>query len=188
MKQVNIRKICLLLCVAAVVLLTGCGAGEPEKKSDSDGIRIGFSFDSLVIERWQRDRDVFVSRAQELGAAVNVQNAGGDVAAQKKQISYFIEQKMDVIVVVAADTAALSDVVAQAKERGIRVVAYDRMLENANVDLYLSFDSEKVGEIYGDAITRKFPKGAQILEVLGSSEDYNVKLMEKGLASKLGST
>ena len=68
MKQVNIRKICLLLCVAAVVLLTGCGAGEPEKKSDSDGIRIGFSFDSLVIERWQRDRDVFVSRAQELGA------------------------------------------------------------------------------------------------------------------------
>lgn len=51
MKQVNIRKICLLLCVAAVVLLTGCGAGEPEKKSDSDGIRIGFSFDSLVIER-----------------------------------------------------------------------------------------------------------------------------------------
>ena len=95
---------------------------------------------------------------------------------------------MDVIVVVAADTAALSDVVAQAKERGIRVVAYDRMLENANVDLYLSFDSEKVGEIYGDAITRKFPKGAQILEVLGSSEDYNVKLMEKGLASKLGST
>ena len=188
MKQVNIRKICLLLCVATVVLLTGCGAGEPEKKSDSDGIRIGFSFDSLVIERWQRDRDVFVSRAQELGATVNVQNAGGDVAAQKKQISYFIEQKMDVIVVVAADTAALSDVVAQAKERGIRVVAYDRMLENANVDLYLSFDSEKVGEIYGDAITRKFPKGAQILEVLGSSEDYNVKLMEKGLASKLGST
>ncbi len=90
---------------------------------------------------------------------------------------------MDVIVVVAADTSALSDVVAQAKERGIRVVAYDRMLENANVDLYLSFDSEKVGEIYGDAITRKFPKGAQILEVLGSPEDYNVKLMEKGLAS-----
>ena len=128
MKQVNIRKICLLLCVAAVVLLTGCGAGEPEKKSDSDRIRIGFSFDSLVIERWQRDRDVFVSRAQELGATVNVQNAGGDVAAQKKQISYFIEQKMDVIVVVAVDTSALSDVVAQAKEQGIRVVAYDRML------------------------------------------------------------
>lgn len=91
-------------------------------------------------------------------ATVNVQNAGGDVAAQKKQISYFIEQKMDVIVVVAADTSALSDVVAQAKERGIRVVAYDRMLENANVDLYLSFDSEKVGEIYGDAITGNLQK------------------------------
>ena len=188
MKQVNIRRICLFLCVAAVVLLTGCSTEGRQEKNDSEGIQIGFSFDSLVIERWQRDRDVFVSRAQELGAAVNVQNAGGDVAAQKKQILYFIEQKMDVIVVVAADTSALSDVVAQAKEQGIRVVAYDRMLENANVDLYLSFDSEKVGEIYGDAITQKFPKGAQILEVLGSPEDYNVKLMEKGLASKLGGT
>lgn len=187
MKQINRRWICFFLCVTAVILLTGCGAGEPEKKSDSDGIRIGFSFDSLVIERWQRDRDVFVSRAQELGATVNVQNAGGDVAAQKKQISYFIEQKMDVIVVVAVDTSALNEVIAQAKEQGIRVVAYDRMLENANVDLYLSFDSEKVGELYGDAIAGKFPKGAQILEILGSPEDYNVKLMEKGLASKLGS-
>lgn len=93
MKQVNIRKICLLLCVAAVVLLTGCGAGEPEKKSDSDGIRIGFSFDSLVIERWQRDRDVFVSRAQELGATVNVQNAGGDVAAQKSRFRILLSKK-----------------------------------------------------------------------------------------------
>ena len=189
MKQVNIRKICLLLCVATVVLLTGCGAGEPEKKSDSDGIRIGFSFDSLVIERWQRDRDVFVSRAQELGATVNVQNAGGDVAAQKKQISYFIEQKMDVIVVVAADTAALSDVVAQAKERGIRVVAYDRMLENANVDLYLSFDSEKVrrGSRRCDH-PGNFPKGAQILEVLRTSGRLQCEIDGKRATFKLGST
>ena len=135
MKHITIRQISLLICLAAVFLLAGCGAGEPENKKVSENVQIGFSFDSLVIERWQRDRDVFVSRAQALGASVNVQNAGGDVAAQKKQIAYFIEQKMDVIVVVATDTDAFSDVVAQAKEQEIRVVAYDRMLENADVDL-----------------------------------------------------
>ncbi|MGN1206372.1 MAG: substrate-binding domain-containing protein [Eubacterium sp.] len=185
MKQFKISQIGLFICLIAFVLLSGCRTEEPKKQGTADGIQIGFSFDSLVIERWQRDRDVFVSQAQQLGAKVNVQNAGGDVATQKKQITYFMEQKMDVIVVVAVDTSAFSDVVSQAKKQGIRVVAYDRMLENANVDLYLSFDSEKVGEIYGDAILEKFPKGARILEVLGSPDDYNVRLMEKGLAVKL---
>ena len=114
-----------------------------------------------------------------------VQNAGGDVETQKKQIMYFIEQKMDAIVVVAVDTAALSDVVKKAKESGIRVVAYDRMLENAGVDLCVSFDSEKVGNLYAKAIRKKFPKGAKLLEIMGSSEDYNVKLLEKGLSAGL---
>ena len=54
------------------------------------------SFDSFIIERWQRDRDVFVSTAKEYGAEVNVQNASGDVEEQKKQIEYLIAKEMDV--------------------------------------------------------------------------------------------
>ena len=53
------------------------------------------SFDSFVIERWQRDRDVFVSTAKELGATVNVQNANGDIEKQKEQIEYFINKGVD---------------------------------------------------------------------------------------------
>lgn len=187
MKQINRRRFLLLfLSVLCMCGLTGCGGQvKEETKQVKNEIQIGFSFDSLVIERWQRDRDVFVSQAQEDGAKVNVQNAGGDVETQKKQIMYFIEQKMDVIVVVAVDTAALSDVVKKAKESGIRVVAYDRMLENAGVDLCVSFDSEKVGNLYAKAIRKKFPKGAKLLEIMGSSEDYNVKLLEKGLSAGL---
>ena len=65
------------------------------------------------------------------------------------------------------------------------MVAYDRMLENAGVDLCVSFDSEKVGILYAKAIRKKFPKGAKLLEIMGSSEDYNVKLLEKGLSAGL---
>ena len=65
------------------------------------------------------------------------------------------------------------------------MVAYDRMLENAGVDLCVSFDSEKVGNLYAKAIRKKFPKGAKLLEIMGSSEDYNVKLLEKGLSAGL---
>ena len=72
----------------AVILLALCAMGcakessdsEKNISADSDKIQIGMSFDSFLIERWQRDRDVFVSMAKELGAEVNVQNANGDVA------------------------------------------------------------------------------------------------------------
>ena len=69
------RHICcgLLLCL---VLLSGCreqGDLETAGEESETGIQIGITFDSFIIERWQRDRDVFVSTAQELGVEVNVQ-------------------------------------------------------------------------------------------------------------------
>lgn len=174
--------ICLLVCLLAwTILLVGCGKQSQESQKKEEKIRIGFSFDSMVIERWQRDRDVFVDQVQKSGGEVNVQNAAGDVATQKKQISYFIREKMDAIIIVAVDTGALSEEIKQAKDQGIPVVAYDRMLQNANVDLYLSFDSEQVGKLYAKRIAEKLPQGAKVLEIFGSPEDYNVKLMEKGL-------
>ena len=86
-----------------------------DDKVDPDTIQIGLSIDSLLIERWTRERDLFVSKAQELGATVNVQNANGEVEEQIKQIRYFIDKKMDVIVVIAIDDLALREVIADAK-------------------------------------------------------------------------
>ena len=60
-----------------VMVLTGCGSEEQVAKKEEDTaeekLQIGLSFDSFVIERWLRDRDMFVSTAQSLGAEVNVQ-------------------------------------------------------------------------------------------------------------------
>ena len=62
-----------------LILLTGCGTGTEETASEdskeADKLQIGLSFDSFVIERWLRDRDMFVSPAQGLGAEVNVPEA-----------------------------------------------------------------------------------------------------------------
>ena len=115
MNSVKEHKIILFLLPLLLLILcllpAGCGkpasdaaAGDKEtKKESSDKISIGLSFDSFVIERWIRDRDVFTSTARELGAEVNVQNANGDVEEQISQIRYLIEKKVDVLVVVAAD-------------------------------------------------------------------------------------
>lgn len=147
-------------------------------------LKIGMSLDSFIIERWTRDRDVFVSVANDNGADVNVQNANGDLDAQKKQIRYLIDQKMDVIVIVPIDGYNLSEEVKLAKDNGIKVIAYDRLICNADVDLYISFDNERVGSLMGSAIAEELD-GGSVLMLQGSDSDNNVPLVEEGFRNEM---
>ena len=112
LKRKNIAAI-WLLSLFLLLSISGCrSAGEAESSTETAGadtLQIGLSFDSFVIERWLRDRDVFVSTAESLGAEVNVQNANGDVEEQIDQIRYLIRKGVDVIAIVAIDGDALSD-------------------------------------------------------------------------------
>lgn len=186
------RLIGLFLAVS-LCLLSGCGehAGPQAalEEEQTDGIQIGITFDSFVIERWQRDRDVFVSAAQELGAEVNVQNANGDMQEQIDQIDYFIEKKMDVIVVVMvaseADPTGLINAVGRAQKAGIPVVAYDRLILNADVDLYISFDNGQVGRLMAEHMREHLENGGDILQICGPMADYNVPQVMEGFAEVL---
>ncbi len=176
-------RILLVIVITAILFLTGCSDKNKDTKDtdiEEKKIQIGLSFDSYVIERWQRDREVFVSTAQELGAEVNVQNANGDVEEQISQIEYLIEKNMDVIVVVAVDSEALSNVLVKAKSAGIICVAYDRLVRNADVDLYISFDNEQVGRLMAKALVDGVPEGGNIVTIFGPKTDHNVTLVEQG--------
>lgn len=187
--------ICLFLCIC--VLGAGCGSKTTERTLESgqqeednnnkedQEVKIGFSFDSFVIERWIRDRDVFVSTAKKLGASVNVQNANGSVQEQISQIQYLIDKNVDVLVVVAADCAALSDVMHAAKEKGIKTISYDRLILNGDTDLYVSFNNKAVGTLMGKELKRDLPDGGQIIMIQGAEEDNNVKLVYQGFMEEL---
>ena len=186
------KKTIAAVAVIFALMLSACGnAQESDVKApvkQSDKIQIGLSIDSLLIERWSRERDLFVSKAQELGAEVNVQNANGIVEEQIKQIQYFIDKKMDVIVVIAIDDIALKDTIASAKKEGIKVIAYDRPIRNANVDLYLSVDNEKVGELMAEYIRKKIGNEGTIIQVKGSPTDYNVQMVQEGFEKGLATS
>lgn len=179
----NKRKAAIIILSAAVFILAGCSSGKNDDKdidTGPDKLQIGLSFDSFVIERWQRDRDVFVSTAEGLGAEVNVQNANGDVGEQISQIKYLIEKRMDVIVVIAVDSEACKDIIKRAKEAGIIIVAYDRLVRNANADLYISFDNEEVGTLMAETLADNIPEGGNIVTIFGPTTDHNVTLAEQG--------
>jgi len=187
---IGMRKVTksLGIWIVLIVFLFGC---KHRKEVPGNGnivdekIQIGLSFDSFVIERWQRERDIFVSTAKGLGAEVNVQNANGDIKEQISQIEYLIEKKMDAIVVIAQDCTAISEVLKKAKEAGIITIAYDRLVHNADVDLYISIDSEEVGKLMAQTLIDEIPEGGNVVIIYGSPVDYNVALMEKGVQETL---
>lgn len=172
--------------ILSLLLCAGCSTPEPKEVTPTtrnEVCTIGLSFDSFVIERWTRDRDVFVSTANELGAEVNVQSAGGDVATQISQIKYFIEIGVDAIVIITADAVALTDVLKEAGSKNIPVICYDRLVMNADADLYISFDNEAVGKQMAMAVCDNVPDGGNIVEIMGPESDYNVEQVMSGFDS-----
>ena len=84
-----------MVLTLSLAMLSGCVSTSTDSantsSSNEDDIEICLCFDSFVIERWEKDRDVFVDTASSLGATVNVQNANGDVEKQIEQITYLID-------------------------------------------------------------------------------------------------
>lgn len=173
-----------VLCVSFIVLgiLFSKDNKQAEKQiaNQDNDIIIGFSLSSIVIDRWQRDRDVFIATAKELGATdVIVQTANEDNEMQIKQIEYLMDQGVDVLVINPDDKDGLTDVVKRAKEQGIKVIAYDRSINNANVDVYVSFDNEKLGRLMGETMLEYVPKGNYVI-INGSVKDNNSIMYNTG--------
>lgn len=171
-----------LVVGVSMLMLCGCSSAtaldSTAQQEEDDELEIGMCFDSFVIERWEKDRDVFAATAGSLGATVNIQNANGDVNKQIEQIRYLIEKKVDCLVIIPIDSTSLKDVVLEAKKAKIPVVCYDRLISDADADLYISFDNEMVGQMLGEAIAGQGAK--DVIMVCGPLTDNNVPMVTAG--------
>jgi len=82
---------------------------------------------------------------------------------QISQIENLISRGVDVIVIVPFNATVLTNAIAEAKKAGIKVVSYDRLILNADIDAYISFDNEKVGEMQANGVLQAAPKGNYFL-------------------------
>ena len=162
----------------AVLAASAACAAMPAFASKDKPV-IGFSIADLQEERWAKDRDFFIASAKALGAEVVVQNADGDIAKQTSQVENLISKKVDAIVIVPKDASTLTNACKEAHKAGIKIVAYDRLIKSPDVDMYISFDNERVGQMQGEALMKALPKGS-IYFMSGDPGDNNAKMFKAG--------
>jgi D-xylose transport system substrate-binding protein len=166
-----------ILSAAVVSAMMMLASGQAS--ADAANPKIGFSIDDLRVERWARDRDYFVAAAGQLGAKVFVQSADANEQKQIAQIENLISRGVDVLVIVPYNANVLNNAIREAKKAKIKVLSYDRLILNADIDAYISFDNKAVGEMQARGVVQVQPKGNYYL-LGGAPTDNNAKMLREG--------
>lgn len=182
-------KLRIILVVASLILsiLIGYAVSKQNsteqtgKSRDTGNVVIGLSMDTLKEARWQKDRDFFVKKAEALGAKVLVQSANSDDTRQIKDVKSLLANNVDVLVVIPHDGAAMAEAVRLADKANTPVIAYDRMITDCDLDIYLSFDNVRVGEMQAEYLVQQLPESkGRIVRIYGAPTDNNAKLFKQG--------
>jgi D-xylose transport system substrate-binding protein len=180
----------LLLTAATLAgCSNGAGTAAGANTADASHASIGLLLPDSVTARYESaDKPYFEAKVKELCADCKVlySNADGDAAKQQQQAESMITQGVDVLVLDPFDGEAAAAIVANANSKKIPVISYDRLINSADLDYYISFDNEKVGELQGTALVAQLkklgvaPGDGGILMVNGSPTDNNASQFKAG--------
>ena len=140
---------------------------------------IGFAMGTLKEERWFKDRDILIAKAHEKGYEVEWVNANENDVEQINQVKYLLTKNINILIIVPNNYEKCSSAVSLAKKRGIKVISYDRLVKNSDIDVYVSFNNYKVGELMAKWLIKKVPQGNYAF-LLGDPGDYNVQMIKEG--------
>ncbi|MEQ8156103.1 MAG: substrate-binding domain-containing protein [Clostridiaceae bacterium] len=150
---------------------------EPMKRKE---IVIGVALPDRIVPRWPRIKGYMEQYASTKdGVTLKIENADFDAARQASQVDSLISQGIDVLILVPVDLFAAASLVEKAHKAGIKVIDFDRLIQNSDADLYISFDGQKVGELQGQYLTKEVPRGNYII-LSGDPGNFNSTLYKKG--------
>lgn len=157
---------------AAATLLLGLPAQAQDKGT------VGIAMPTKSSARWISDGQNMVKEFQAKGYKTDLQYAEDDIPNQLAQIENMITKGVKVLVIAAIDGTTLSGALQKASDKGIKVVAYDRLIRSSkNVDYYTTFDNFQVGVLQANSIVDKLGlkqgKGPFNIELFGGSPDDN---------------
>jgi D-xylose transport system substrate-binding protein len=144
-----------------------------------DSIKIGFSVGDFSSDRWSQEPQIFNEAAKSQGAKVLFEYAYGDAAKQLSQAGLLLAAGVKVLVIFPTSAENWEGIIALAHKAGVKVIAYERMMKNADVDYYFSFYNEDVGRQQAQYAVDHHPKGNYLL-LEGPTNDINSLLFLKG--------
>jgi D-xylose transport system substrate-binding protein len=180
----------LLLAASALILglTTACG----DDSSDSGGKKIALLLPETQTTRYeQHDYPLFKAKVKDLCSDCDVlySNASQDAAKQQQQAEAALNNGADVLVLDPVDAKSAANIVKLSKQKKVPVVSYDRLVADADLDYYISFDNEKVGQLQAKSLVDKLKADGKtsgnIVMINGSPTDNNAKLFNKGAHSVL---
>ncbi len=142
-------------------------------------IKIGILFDSFNAPRFQKEKIYFEKKIAEKGGTTLILSADGNEGKQKSQTRELIEQVVDALIVIASNVNTAASIARMAKANGVKIIAYDRLIRNCELDLFVSFDGIKTGEILANYAISKVPKGNFVL-LNGDKSDANASELYRG--------
>ena len=159
--------------------------------SAAGGKKVGVAMPTQSSERWINDGSNMKAKLEDLGYEVDLQYAEDDVQAQVSQIENMIASGVNCLVIASIDSSALVNVEKQAKDAGIPIIAYDRLLMDTDaVSYYATFDNKGVGTAIGKYIEEKkdlanATESYTIEFFMGSPDDNNAHMLYAGLMEVL---
>lgn len=185
-------KALIAISAAGALALSGCGGRDNSDNASpgTSGSAAGFPADSLIgvalpqktSENWVLAEDLFKTGLADAGFKADVQFANGGVPEQQNQIQAMVTNGAKVIIVGAIDGSQLGTQLQAAKDAGVTVIAYDRLVLNTKaVDYYVAYDNCKVGTLQGEALLkglgeRKGSGPYNVELIAGSPDDANSKV------------
>lgn len=182
----RIRFAIILGVFSLAAVMAGCSKKQEQPQASPDnpapaeaGIKVGLLMETYDVNRWARDEAFFRETCESMGVTVMTAVADADQDRQNKQAETFLTRGADVLVVVPKNLETASRIIKVAHEKSVPVVAYDRLILNCDLDVYVTFDNEKVGYLQAKGILEKVPEGNFIL-LGGAASDNNARLFRNG--------
>ena len=171
-----------ILILSSIFLIAGIYAlWRPvivHAQASAEPVVLGVLFDFLR-ERWPRDRDALVQEADRQSAKLLVKSSESNDELQIAQAKELISQGVKVLLVVPHNLKKAGEIVKLAHDKGVKVIAYDRLIRDCDLDFYVSFDNQKVGELEAEYGLAKAGSGNYVL-LGGSPSDNNAIMIHAG--------
>lgn len=158
-----------VLIFSFLIFFSSCNQADNKSK-------IGILFGTYEAARWDLEKNYLEEKINELGGELITKITEGDELEQFAQATELIESGVDVLIIIAVNGNTAGSIVREAHSKGIKVIAYDKLIQNSEIDFFITFSGERAGELMAEYSINKIPEGNYVLMYGDRTDDNAIKI------------